>query len=92
MKAVPAAISLDSIAASLAASANEKTAKNWLAGTRCPSGPHLISLARESEAVTAALLVLAKRELNVSALSLISLKAGLMNAVNAIDEAIDSSG
>jgi hypothetical protein len=72
--------------------ANEKTAKNWLAGTRCPSGPHLISLARESEAVMATLLVLAKRELNVSALSLISLKAGLMYAVNAIDEAIDSSG
>ena len=72
--------------------ANEKTAKNWLARTRCPSGPHLISLARESEAVMAALLILAKRELNVSALSLISLKAGLMYAVNAIDEAIDSSG
>ena len=71
--------------------ANEKTAKNWLAGTRCPSGPHLISLARESEAVMATLLVLAKRELNVSALSLISLKAGLMYAVNAIDEAIDAS-
>ena len=73
-------------------SAIEKTVKNWLAGTRCPSGPHLISLARESEAVMATLLILAKRELNVSALSLISLKAGLMNAVNAIDEAIDSSG
>ena len=70
---------------------NEKTAKNWLAGTHCPSGPHLISLARESEAVMATLLVLAKRELIVSALSLISLRVGLMYAVNAIDEAIDSS-
>lgn len=39
----------------------------------------------------ATLLVLAGRELNVSALSLISLKAGLMYAINAIDEAIDSS-
>lgn len=35
--------------------------------------------------------ILAGRELNVSALRLISLKAGLMYAVNAIDEAIDSS-
>jgi len=35
--------------------------------------------------------VLARRELNASALSLISLKVGLMYAVNAIDEEIDSS-
>lgn len=46
---------------------------------------------RQSEAIMAALLVLAKRELNVSALSLISLKAGPMYPVNVIDEAIDSS-
>lgn len=39
----------------------------------------------------AALLVLAKRELNVSALSLISLKAGPMYPVNVIEEAIESS-
>jgi hypothetical protein len=39
----------------------------------------------------ATLLVLAKRELIVSALGLISLRVGLMYAVNAIDEAIDSS-
>jgi hypothetical protein len=71
--------------------ASERTAKNWLAGTHCPSGLHLLALARESDAVMAAILILAGRELNVSALSLISLKAGLMYAVNAIDEAIDSS-
>lgn len=71
--------------------ASERTAKNWLAGTCGPSGCHLILLARESDAVMATLLVLAGRELNVSALSLISLKAGLMYAVNAINEAIDSS-
>jgi hypothetical protein len=71
--------------------ASERTAKNWLAGTCGPSGCHLILLARESDVIMATLLVLAGRELNVSALSLISLKAGLMYAVNAIDEAIDSS-
>ena len=71
--------------------ASERTAKNWLAGTCGPSGCHLVLLARESDAVMATLLVLAGRELNISALSLISLKAGLMYAVNAIDEAIDSS-
>lgn len=70
--------------------ASERTAKNWLAGTCGPSGCHLVLLARESDVVMATLLVLAGRELNVSALSLISLKAGLMYAVNAIDEAIDS--
>jgi hypothetical protein len=71
--------------------ASERTAKNWLAGSCGPSGCHLLDLARESDVVMATLLVLAGRELNVSALSLISLKAGLMYAVNAIDEAIDSS-
>ena len=71
--------------------ASERTAKNWLAGTCGPSGCHLILLARESDVIMATLIVLAGRELNISALSLISLKAGLMYAVNAIDEAIDSS-
>ncbi len=71
--------------------ASERTAKNWLAGTCGPSGCHLVLLARESDVVMATLLVLAGRELNISALSLISLKAGLMYAVNTIDEAIDSS-
>lgn len=71
--------------------ASERTAKNWL-GAKCgPSGCHLIQLAQESDVIMATVLVLARRELNVSALSLISLKAGLMYAVNAIDEAIDSS-
>ena len=71
--------------------ASERTAKNWLAGICGPSGWHLIQMARESDVIMATLLVLAGRELNVSTLSLISLKAGLMYAVNAIDEAIDSS-
>ena len=71
--------------------ASERTAKNWLGGICGPSGCHLIQLARESDVIMATVLVLARRELNVSALSLISLKAGLMYAVNAIDEAIDSS-
>lgn len=71
--------------------ASERTAKNWLSGSCGPSGKHLVQLARESDVIMATVLVLAGRELNVSALSLISLKAGLMYAVNAIDEAIDSS-
>jgi hypothetical protein len=71
--------------------ASERSAKNWFAGACGPSGCHLIQLARESDVIMATLLVLARRELNVSALSLISLKSGLMYAVNAIDEAIDSS-
>ena len=71
--------------------ASERTAKHWLAGTHSPCAWHLILLARESDATMATLLMLAGRELNVSALSLISLRAGLMYAVNAIDEAIDSS-
>lgn len=69
--------------------ASERTAKHWLAGTHSPCGWHLILLARESEATMATLLMLAGRELNVSALALIRLRAGLMQAVNTIDEAID---
>jgi hypothetical protein len=71
--------------------ASERTAKNWLAGACGPSGCNLLQLAREPDVIMATLLVLAGRELNVSAFSLISLKAALMYAVNAIDEAIDSS-
>lgn len=42
--------------------ASERSAKSWLSGKMGPSGPHLILLARESDAVTRAILSLANRK------------------------------
>jgi hypothetical protein len=41
--------------------ASERTAKNWLAGTSGPSGEHLIALARNSDEVFEAILLLIGR-------------------------------
>ena len=71
--------------------ASERSAKNWLAGTHSPSGWHLVMLAKQSDSVMAVMLIMAGRELNVSALSLSALRADLMGAVEAIDAAIKSS-
>lgn len=71
--------------------ASERSAKNWLAGTHIPSGWHLIMLAKQSDSVMAVMLMMAGRELNVSALSLSALRSDLIGAVEAIDEAIKSS-
>src|SRR3546814_4741596 len=51
-----------------------RTAKNWLSGTNAPSGVHLVLLARESNAVLKALMLMAERpEMSLGA-SLLSLK------------------
>lgn len=42
--------------------ASERTVKYWFAGSRGPSGEHLILLARHSDAVFGALLVLTGRQ------------------------------
>lgn len=42
-------------------SASERTVKYWFAGERGPSGEHLVSLARNSDAVLIALLALSAR-------------------------------
>src|SRR3982751_2348513 len=41
--------------------ANERTVKQWFAGTHAPNGPHLISLARHSDAVVVYFLLAAGR-------------------------------
>lgn len=42
-------------------SASERTVKYWLSGERGPSGEHLVSLSRQSDAVLIVLLSLADR-------------------------------
>jgi hypothetical protein len=41
--------------------ANERTVRNWLAGTRGPSGTHLVLLIRKSDKVLEALLTASER-------------------------------
>ncbi len=63
-----------------------RTAKNWLNGTNAPSGVNLILLARESNAVLKAMMLMAQRpEMSLGA-NLISLKRLLADTMAALDE------
>lgn len=65
---------------------SQRTAKNWLNGTNAPSGVHLILLARESNAVLKAMMLLSDRpEMSLGA-SLLSLKRLLAETTAALDE------
>src|SRR5690349_20296535 len=50
--------------------ASERTAKYWFAGTRGPTGEHLASLVRHSDAVLAIFLQLTGREASALAIKL----------------------
>lgn len=65
---------------------SHRTAKNWLNGTHAPSGVNLVLLARESNAVLKAIMLMAERpEMSLGA-SLISLKRLLADTMAALDE------
>ena len=66
--------------------ANERTAKNWLAGTHGPSGYHLSMLASHSEKVLQMFLHLAQRPEVVVALSLPALRTSLLQTIALLDE------
>lgn len=64
---------------------SQRTAKNWLNGTNAPSGVHLVLLARESNAILKALMLMAERpEMSLGA-SLLSLKRLLAESLAALD-------
>ena len=66
--------------------ASQRTAKNWLSGTHAPSGVHLVLLARQSNAVVKAIMLLADRpEMSLGA-SLISLRRLLTDMLASLDE------
>lgn len=66
--------------------ASHRTAKNWLNGNYAPSGLHLILLARESNAVLKAMMLMAERpEMSLGA-SLLSLRRVLAETMEALDE------
>ena len=65
--------------------AGERTAKNWLGGTCGPSGEHLISLIRHSDAVLEAVLRFCGREALNPQVSLRQLRSGLAKVLEDID-------
>ncbi|MCB1501374.1 MAG: hypothetical protein KDK07_16575 [Bauldia sp.] len=69
--------------------ATERTVKNWLAGESGPSGEHLVSLLRHSDATLEAVLLLAKRRSTLAADKLLSARNTLLEALKTIDVLID---
>ena len=69
--------------------ASERTAKNWLAGRRGPSGPHLVALLGKSDALLEQILLLAGRGPVLELRRLETLKEALLGAVGAIEAATD---
>src|SRR3954451_2477717 len=57
--------------------AGERSAKNWLGGTCGPSGEHLLSLIRHSDAVLLAVLQFCGREVLTPQVSLSQLRSAL---------------
>jgi hypothetical protein len=67
----------------------ERTAKNWLAGTRGPAGEHLILLLQNSDAVLESVLRLAGRASSVAAINLIDARIKLVEMLKNFDELLD---
>jgi hypothetical protein len=64
----------------------QRTAKNWLSGVNAPSGYNLVLLARESNAVLKAMMLLADRPEMSLGSNLISLRRMLADTITALDE------
>src|SRR5690242_4786594 len=64
-------------------SASERTVKNWLAGSSGPSGEHLVALARNSDEIFEAFLILSGRNATtaISTETVSELRATLRRAV-----------
>jgi hypothetical protein len=66
--------------------ATDRTAKNWVTGIRGPTGEHLISLARHSDAVFEVIIRAAGRESLLVALQLIDAREKLAAALKTLDQ------
>lgn len=71
--------------------ASERTVRNWLTGTKGPSGEHLIVLIRHSETVLEMILGYSGRERSVAAGKLIAARDGLHELLGCINLLIDES-
>jgi hypothetical protein len=69
----------------------ERSAKNWLVGARGPTGEHLLSLIRHSDAVLDAVLRLSGREAILPQMSLRGLRSGLVRIVENVDQLLSRS-
>ncbi|WP_137805883.1 hypothetical protein [Pseudomonas sp. G(2018)] len=65
--------------------ANERTVKNWLAGSNGPRGEHLVALVKHSDLALAAFLGMAGRRHALTASELPTLRQKLQVAVEGID-------
>nr|WP_258195348.1 hypothetical protein [Pseudomonas japonica] len=65
--------------------ANERTAKNWLAGTHGPSGQHLMSLIHHSDGVFGAVMSLTARHGALATDDLYDLRRRLMTTMRVLD-------
>lgn len=68
--------------------ANERTVKNWHAGTSGPRGAHLVALVRHSDLVLDAFLRLAGCERIITRRKLISMRHKLQETIELIDTVI----
>ena len=64
--------------------ANEKTVKNWFAGKYGPSGDHLVSLVRHSDAALGTLIALAGRQDLMVAIKLATAEQAIEDLLTAV--------
>lgn len=69
--------------------ANERTVKNWMAGTGGPSGQNLVELLRNSEAVFEALMHLAGRQQSLVTCRLLGARGKVWEVVQMIDHLLE---
>lgn len=72
--------------------ANEKTVKNWMAGSSGPSGKHLVALVKHSDLALAAFLGMAGRPDALTASELPLLRQKLQTVIEGIDSCLMQSG
>ncbi|MCK8666802.1 hypothetical protein M1M11_18115 [Pseudomonas azerbaijanoccidens] len=68
--------------------ANERTVKNWLAGSNGPSGEHLVALVKHSDLALAAFLGMAERPDALTASELPMLRQKLQSVLEGIDSCL----
>lgn len=66
----------------------ERTAKNWLAGSCGPSGHHLVQLAQHSDEIFDLFLVMSQRRPMITSMSLVRLRAHLVETIDRLDRHI----
>ena len=64
---------------------SDRTARNWMSGAAAPSGSHLMSLARESDAVLSAVLTMTARPELVLAADLHAVEVAIAKASGAFE-------